>query len=70
MKRLPVTSSDLLNVGYEEETKTLEIEFKKGGLYQYKGVPINIFKSLITASSKGKFFHVFIEKNFVCIKLR
>jgi hypothetical protein len=62
MERLPVQSSNLVSVGYDPETLTLEIEFHNGGIYQYIGVPPEIYEGLISAGSKGTFFHQFIKK--------
>lgn len=57
MRRTPVGSSNLASVGYEVETSTLEIEFHNGGIYQYSGVPENIYQGLMDAASKGRYFH-------------
>jgi hypothetical protein len=35
---------------------TLEIEFKKGGTYQYFEVPESLFSQMQAAGSKGQFF--------------
>jgi hypothetical protein len=40
-------------VGYDEESETLEVEFKNGTLYQYFDVPKSIFIGLIGADSVG-----------------
>jgi len=61
MNREPVESSDLSSVGYDLSTKTLEIEFNSGGVYQYFDVPENIHSELMSAPSKGKYFHKFIK---------
>jgi hypothetical protein len=39
MDRVSVTSSDLVSVGYDITTNTLEIEFKENRIYQYYNVP-------------------------------
>jgi len=57
MDRTPVSSSNVASIGYDEETQTLEIEFLSGGVYQYSGVPIDVYESLMAAGSKGSFFH-------------
>ena len=57
MDRISVTSSDLASVGYELNTATLEVEFHSGGIYQYFGVPANVYEELITAGSKGVYFN-------------
>jgi hypothetical protein len=57
MKRVPVQSSNLASVGYDPATSTLEVEFHNGGVYQYYGVPSQVYESLINAASKGSYFH-------------
>lgn len=61
MNRDPVQSSNLKSVGYDSDTKILEIEFLHGGIYQYFDVPADIHQGLISAPSKGKYFHAFIK---------
>lgn len=57
MDRVTVQSSNIASVGYELSTSTLEIEFKSGGIYQYSGVPQDIYEGLMNAESKGGYFH-------------
>ena len=56
MDRLPVQSSNLSTVGYDEASMTLEIEFLKGGIYQYYNVPQSEYANLMNAESKGTYF--------------
>ncbi|RZK30825.1 MAG: KTSC domain-containing protein, partial [Hymenobacter sp.] len=49
MNRVPVDSSNLSSVGYDAATKTLEIAFRSGGVYQYSYVPPNIHNELMSA---------------------
>ena len=62
MERTSVQSSYLASAGYDLDTLTLEIEFNTGGIYQYSGVPQEVYDGLMTAGSKGTFFHQFIRK--------
>jgi hypothetical protein len=62
MQLQPVSSSNLKAVGYDAETKTLQIEFLNGGLYEYYKVPENIYKGLMAASSHGSYFDQHIKK--------
>lgn len=64
MIRTPVMSSNLVSVGYDPQSKTLEIEFKQGRVYQYLGVPVYIFRGLMQASSKGEYFHAHIKERY------
>ena len=61
MRRRPVNSSNLRSVGYDAETSTLEIEFHHGGIYQYFGVPDQVYSSLMSFASHGKYFHRYIR---------
>lgn len=64
MNRQSVNSSDLKSVGYDEETQTLEIEFRSGAIYEYYNVPQNIYDGLMSASSYGKYFNQNIRDNY------
>lgn len=70
MNRIPVQSSDIRSVGYEVESKTLEIEFISGGLYEYCSVPKTVYDGLMAASSKGAYFHQFIKDCYPFKRLR
>ncbi len=56
MVRQPVESSNLKSVGYDPGTKTLEIEFQNGGVYQYHEVPQTVYRELMNADSHGRYF--------------
>lgn len=62
MERTPVQSSNLESVGYDIGTQTLEIAFKRGGVYQYLAVPAEVFHGLIVAASLGTYFDVNIKR--------
>jgi len=64
MERVSVQSSNLESVGYDEETKILEIEFKGGSVYRYYNVPKDIYDELLEAESKGKYFWRNIRNEF------
>ena len=66
MQRVPVVSSNLVSVGYDEDAKILEIEFKQNHVYQYKDVPKNIHEGLMNADSHGIYFHRNIKDQFIC----
>ena len=42
----------------------LEIEFKDGSIYRYKGVKKKVFKGLLSSESKGKHFHQNIKTKY------
>lgn len=60
MKRVNVDSSNLASVGYDHDSKVLEIAFRvtrHGVFYRYFDVPAEVHEGLMTAKSKGSFFH-------------
>lgn len=61
MKRVSVQSSNISSVGYDPATSALEIEFHHGGVYQYYGVPRQVYEGLMAAESKGSYFHHYIK---------
>ena len=70
MQREPVESSTLASVGYDETQYLLELEFRSGELYQYVGPPDYIYRELMTAESKGRFFNQNIRDRFPYVRLR
>ena len=62
--REPVESASLASVGYDLSTRTLEVEFRRGGIYRYVGVPATVSQSLMEAPSKGRFFAAEIRNCF------
>lgn len=64
MNRMPVSSSNVVSVGYDQNTMTLEVEFKDGALYQYFDVPVAVYEELVQASSIGSFLHAHIRYNY------
>jgi hypothetical protein len=55
MRRKSVSSSAISSVGYDPKSRTLEVEFTSGGVYDYSEVPKKVYESLMAAPSKGRF---------------
>ncbi len=64
MKRQEVDSSMLAAVGYDEKSKTLEVEFNHGGVYRYKKVSKKVFEDLFNADSVGSYFNQNIRDDY------
>jgi hypothetical protein len=64
VERLPVKSRILRSVGYDESTKTLEIEFTSGLVYQYSGVPLKVFTDLMHSGEIGKYYSEKVRPKF------
>ena len=62
--RQPVSSSDIASVGYDATTQILEIEFRATGVYRYFSVPAEVFATLNSSPSPGKYFRQTIKGKF------
>jgi len=69
MNRIPVSSTNVAAVGYDQSTMTLEVEFLNGSEYQYFDVPPAIYQGLIGAESIGSYLAQSIKNNFRYTKL-
>ena len=64
MERIPVVSSNIVSIGYDPQTATLEVEFGGGAVYQYPSVPAAVFDEFMGAESKGRYFAQNIKHTF------
>lgn len=64
MRREPVTSSNIAEIGYDEPSRTLEVLFLNGGLYQYFDVPPQVYQELMRASSHGQYLNAQIKGRY------
>lgn len=62
--RSPVASSAIEAVGYDSDDRTLEIEFRHGGVYEYFDVPEEVYRDLLTARSRGRYFHEHVRGKY------
>ena len=70
MERKRINSSNIRAVGYDARSRTLEIEFSDGGIYQYSGVSEEVHRKLVNASSAGSYFRDNIEESFSAKRMR
>lgn len=64
MDRIPVTSRNLAEVGYDPETETLEVMFHNDGVYQYYNLPAFMYERFMQAESLGSFFNKEIKGHY------
>jgi len=62
MKLVPVSSSNVAAIGYEDGIT--EVQFKNGAVYQYLNTTQQLFDDFCTASSKGRFVHQRLKDKF------
>ncbi len=60
MELTTVDSSMIHAVGYDKETRTLEVVFNSGRVYQYYDVPSEEYEGLMAAESKGRYMRACI----------
>ena len=53
----PVESEMLRLVGYDEESRVLEVVFNTGDRYRYLNVPPSEYEGLMNAESIGQYMH-------------
>lgn len=64
MKREPVGSSTIAEVGYDADSRVLEVLFTNGRIYQYFEVPERVFDELLRAGSVGQFFNTDVRSAY------
>ena len=64
MDRVSVSSSNVVSVGYDAGSSTLEVEFKDGSIYQYHSVPSEHFDAMLSAESVGKYLNANIKHKY------
>ena len=57
IKTYNVVSSNVASIGYDDESKTMEVAFHNGATYQYFDVPGSVFENFRNAESQGNFLH-------------
>ncbi len=69
MNRIPIESSNIASVGYDADTRTLEVEFrgsknKPSRIYQYYDIPFYIYNDLLNGgfTSAGRYFREAVVK--------
>ncbi|CBA32333.1 KTSC domain-containing protein [Cronobacter turicensis] len=64
MQRENVISRSLASVGYDWDSRVLEIAFHNGAVYHYLNVPEQVYLALGNALSKGRYFRKAIKDRF------
>lgn len=69
MDRIPVQSTEIALVGYDSSKQLLEVTFRRGGVYRFRGVPAEVHEKLMAASSIGTFFSENIKEAYEYVKV-
>lgn len=68
--RQPVQSSAIAKIGYSKRRHILEIEFVNGAVYRYLDVPVNVYRDLMSAESKARFYDSNIKGHYRSVLIR
>lgn len=68
--REPVESSALAAVGYSKRLRALEVEFRDGLIYRYEQVPLPVYRELMAAESKARFYNKNIRGKYRCLRVK
>ena len=68
VQMIEVTSSNIVQIGYDSLDSRLYVKFKDDGkrVYQYSGVPSIVFLGLKECQSKGRYLQTQIIPYFLC----
>jgi len=69
IKLIKVQSSNILEVGHDEDTNTLVVVFKNGSSYEYDNVPKAVYSEMINSDSVGKYYSSNIRGKYNSNKL-
>jgi hypothetical protein len=69
MPRVELQSTSLNAATFQEQSAWLELEFRSGAIYRYRDVPARVFRELLGADSKGRYFNQHIRNRFCYAKI-
>ena len=64
MEMVPVSSSQISEIGYDAETQKAQVRFNNGSLYEYDDVPKSTIDAVIGADSVGRAFNLLMKFGF------
>jgi hypothetical protein len=70
MERVHVDSSAIATIGYDLDSRVLEVEFRSKRIYRYAGVPPEAVEALLTAKSIGAYFNRRIKPRYRIARAR
>jgi hypothetical protein len=64
MKRTSVSSGNIASVGYDAKMSIMEVEFTTGDVYKYYDVPVDVYRGLMDAESKGVYLYSNVKSKY------
>lgn len=60
----PLRSTALAGAAYDDETRTLTVDFRNGRTYTHEGVPQEVYDGLVSAPSPGQYYNSVIKGQY------
>lgn len=70
MRRTRVESTTLRSAGYDPRQRILELEFTSGAVYRYLDVTAPVYRALMAAESKGRYFNQEIRDDYSALLIQ
>jgi KTSC domain len=70
ISRQPVGSTAIAKIGYSKRRHILEIEFVNGAVYRYLDVPVTMYRDLMLAESKARYYDSNIRRHYRSVLIR
>jgi len=70
MERKRVNAGTIRSVGYDQASRTLEVEFTSGSISQYANVPAEVHRRFLAAPTLISFFRDNIEEEYSTRRVR
>lgn len=64
MERRGVVSTNIRSIGYDEESRILEVEYLTGAVYEYHDVPPELYSGLMAAASHGGYLSRHVKNRY------
>lgn len=68
--REPVESTAIAAVGYSKRHHILEIKFANSAVYRYLDVSPSVYRDLMSAESKTRYYQTYIKGNYRSVRVR
>ncbi len=64
MKRIKIESDCIISIGYNETSRTLEVEYKNGSVYQYFDIGVEVYNRIKNERLHSEYFREEVVPNY------
>lgn len=69
MQRIPVNTDEIRSIGYDVLTERLEVEFRRGDVYEFYQVPQVRYELLVHSGMVDQYFHRYIRDRYQFLRI-